>query len=114
MRREQRAWLKAQRLVQRRVPRLFAIETAEPERVCAQIKRELAWAAFADVRPIHKIPVDHRHNAKVDYTALAACRIYTDLLDRFRDYVSGKEDVVAEFSSHAPGTFSWAELQLQI
>jgi hypothetical protein len=63
--------LRRSAFVQRRGRRLLAIETAEPERVCAQIKRELAWAALADVRPIHKIPVDHRHNAKVDYTALA-------------------------------------------
>ena len=63
--------LRRSAFVQRSGRRLLAIEAAEPERVRAQLKRELAWAALADVRPIHKIPVDHRHNAKVDYTALA-------------------------------------------
>ena len=63
--------LRRSAFVQRRGRRLLAIEAAEPERVRAQLKRELAWAALADVLPIHRIPVDHRHNAKVDYTALA-------------------------------------------
>ena len=63
--------LRRSAFVQRSGRRLLAIEAAEPERVRAQLKCELAWAALTDVLPIHKIPVDHRHNAKVDYRALA-------------------------------------------
>ena len=30
----------------------------------------LAWARLADVLAVRRIPVDRRHNAKVDYPAL--------------------------------------------
>ena len=36
----------------------------------AQVAAELAWAHLAEVREYRVIPVDRRHNAKVDYTAL--------------------------------------------
>ena len=36
----------------------------------AQVAAELAWAHLAEVREYPVIPVDRRHNAKVDYTAL--------------------------------------------
>lgn len=36
----------------------------------AQIARELAWARLDEIRQYPRIPVDRRHNAKVDYTAL--------------------------------------------
>ena len=34
------------------------------------IQRSLAWAHLAVVRLVPEIPVDRRHNAKVDYVAL--------------------------------------------
>lgn len=35
-----------------------------------QLKTQLAWAHIADVRVFKQLPVDKRHNAKIDYTAL--------------------------------------------
>jgi olefin beta-lactone synthetase len=37
-----------------------------------EIRRRLAWAQLDDVIAVPRIPVDRRHNAKVDYPALAA------------------------------------------
>lgn len=36
----------------------------------AQVAAELAWARLAEIREYPSIPVDRRHNAKIDYTAL--------------------------------------------
>jgi hypothetical protein len=30
----------------------------------------LAWARLSDIRIVGRVPVDRRHNAKVDYPAL--------------------------------------------
>jgi hypothetical protein len=35
-----------------------------------KLRRNLSWAHLADVT-LQSIPVDKRHNAKIDYTALA-------------------------------------------
>jgi hypothetical protein len=35
------------------------------------IRRRLNWACLDDVRIVGRIPVDHRHNGKVNYPALA-------------------------------------------
>lgn len=36
-----------------------------------QVNNALAWAHLSEIRPVEQIPLDHRHNAKVDYTKLA-------------------------------------------
>jgi hypothetical protein len=35
------------------------------------LMERLAWARLSDVRIVGRVPVDRRHNAKVDYPALA-------------------------------------------
>ena len=40
--------------------------------VSARLERQLAWAHLAEVLVVPEIPVDRRHNAKVDYPALRA------------------------------------------
>jgi hypothetical protein len=39
-------------------------------RTAAQLRERLAWSRLADVVVVDRIPVDARHNAKVDYPAL--------------------------------------------
>jgi acyl-CoA synthetase (AMP-forming)/AMP-acid ligase II len=36
----------------------------------AQLRGAVAWAGIAEIMPVEHIPVDRRHNAKVDYPAL--------------------------------------------
>jgi hypothetical protein len=36
----------------------------------AGLLRHTAWAAIDDYREVPRIPVDRRHNAKIDYPAL--------------------------------------------
>lgn len=36
----------------------------------AALQRELAWARLADIQVLDHLPVDRRHNAKIDYAAL--------------------------------------------
>ena len=36
----------------------------------AALRSDLAWAGLADVRVLERLPVDRRHNAKIDYAAL--------------------------------------------
>jgi len=51
--------------------RFLAIEAepgAKPD--AARLRSRLAWAQLDRVVQIRSIPVDRRHNAKVDYTAL--------------------------------------------
>ena len=54
--------------------RVLVVETdpaaASPETIEAVLRRELIWAALDDVVVVGRIPVDARHNAKVDYPAL--------------------------------------------
>jgi hypothetical protein len=38
----------------------------------AHVRRRLAFAQIDRVLAVRKIPVDRRHNAKIDYTALEA------------------------------------------
>ena len=54
--------------------RLLAIEPEPggPSPRLEDIHRRLAWADLDEVRLTRCIPVDRRHNAKIDYTALAA------------------------------------------
>jgi olefin beta-lactone synthetase len=37
---------------------------------CEQLKKTLVWAALDEVRMVARLPVDRRHNAKIDYPAL--------------------------------------------
>ncbi len=42
---------------------------ADPAALCV-LPSDLAWAELDAVLPLRQIPVDRRHNAKVDYPAL--------------------------------------------
>jgi acyl-CoA synthetase (AMP-forming)/AMP-acid ligase II len=59
-------------LVERRGQRLLAVETdgVAPQATRAALTEALRWAALSDVVIVGRIPVDRRHNAKVDYPAL--------------------------------------------
>jgi acyl-CoA synthetase (AMP-forming)/AMP-acid ligase II len=58
-------------LVVHRGRRVLAVESYPREGVDAEeLKRLLAWARVAEVRRVPHIPVDKRHNAKVDYLGL--------------------------------------------
>jgi hypothetical protein len=41
-----------------------------PARLATDLRKATAWAQIDEVRIVSKIPVDARHNAKVDYPAL--------------------------------------------
>lgn len=62
--------------------RLLAVESHEPvQRAQLQTLREaLRWAQIDTVIAVRRIPVDRRHNAKIDYPALR------QLLDRYTGY----------------------------
>jgi acyl-CoA synthetase (AMP-forming)/AMP-acid ligase II len=51
--------------------RLLLVELHKPQAGLNGLQKTLAWAALDEIRVIKKIPVDKRHNAKVDYPALA-------------------------------------------
>ena len=53
--------------------RLLLVEAWDrlPEGESARLKAALAWAALDEVRWVRRIPMDRRHNAKIDYTALS-------------------------------------------
>lgn len=62
-------------LVERRGQRLLVVEIggpgdAAPRETRAALLDALQWAALSDVVIVKRIPVDRRHNAKVDYPAL--------------------------------------------
>ncbi|MBA3888091.1 MAG: AMP-binding protein [Acidobacteria bacterium] len=59
--REGRRWLVAQ---------LVAPPVAGKDSVLSEIRARLAWARLDDILVVARIPVDARHNAKVDYAAL--------------------------------------------
>jgi acyl-CoA synthetase (AMP-forming)/AMP-acid ligase II len=40
------------------------------DRIAADLSRDLGWAALGAVRAVRRIPVDRRHNAKIDYERL--------------------------------------------
>jgi olefin beta-lactone synthetase len=46
-------------------------EGADRDAVTGRLRERLAWARLGDVLVVPRIPVDARHNAKVDYPALA-------------------------------------------
>jgi acyl-CoA synthetase (AMP-forming)/AMP-acid ligase II len=51
--------------------RLLAVEAAAPSlELAEQLKRATEWARIGQVRFLRKMPVDRRHNAKIDYPAL--------------------------------------------
>jgi acyl-CoA synthetase (AMP-forming)/AMP-acid ligase II len=59
-------------LVVRGGRRALAVELesgADPAALCV-LQSDLAWADLDAVLPLRQIPVDRRHNAKVDYPAL--------------------------------------------
>jgi hypothetical protein len=59
--------------------RILAVEAdGDVAAVSAELMERLAWANLADVVILPRIPVDRRHNAKVEYPALL------QLLDRVR------------------------------
>jgi acyl-CoA synthetase (AMP-forming)/AMP-acid ligase II len=60
----------------RRVLAMQLRETRDPGADLRVVKESLAWAGVDSFRVYHRLPVDHRHNAKIDYGALGR------LLDR--------------------------------
>ncbi len=53
--------------------RVLALQLAKGAEVAlVTVREELHWAALDKVRVLPKIPVDKRHNAKIDYPALRA------------------------------------------
>src|SRR5262249_30145119 len=60
--------------------RVLALEYYDPakERDLSLVQQVLSWAPMDEIRVYGHIPVDKRHNAKIDYPAL------TELLDRVR------------------------------
>jgi acyl-CoA synthetase (AMP-forming)/AMP-acid ligase II len=59
-------------LVARDGRRLLAVEFYEPPGAGAaeRVQRSLAWAQVDEIRVLAQIPVDKRHNAKIDYPSL--------------------------------------------
>src|SRR5690606_34695162 len=60
-------------LVQHAGKRLLIVEPTRgaPADLPDVLARQLPWARLDAVRLMGRIPVDRRHNAKIDYTALA-------------------------------------------
>jgi olefin beta-lactone synthetase len=51
--------------------RLLVLQTSgDAATVCTNAREQLSWAKFDEVRPVSRIPLDKRHNAKIDYPAL--------------------------------------------
>ena len=52
--------------------RVLALELTPdaPPAAAENVRQLLSWAELDDIVPVKKIPVDRRHNAKVDYIAL--------------------------------------------
>lgn len=61
-------------LVEHGGARVLAVELEQgvSEDVASMLQRQLAWARVTEVLVVDAIPVDKRHNAKVDYPALRA------------------------------------------
>jgi acyl-CoA synthetase (AMP-forming)/AMP-acid ligase II len=52
---------------------ILAVATSKTHpSVLDQLRERLAWANLDEIRPVSRIPVDKRHNAKIDYPALRA------------------------------------------
>ena len=58
-------------LVQHRERRLLAVELNQRSNNLNELRAVLAWAEIAEICVLKTIPVDKRHNAKVDYPALS-------------------------------------------
>ncbi|HET8668202.1 MAG TPA: AMP-binding protein, partial [Terriglobales bacterium] len=60
-------------LLQRNGQRILAIEPHSriSTHDVALLKARLGWAGISEIRAVPHIPVDRRHNSKIDYTALA-------------------------------------------
>lgn len=58
-------------VVQQNQQRVLVIEWREPQPSLKELKADLRWAEIDEVRTLKAIPVDKRHNAKVDYPALS-------------------------------------------
>lgn len=53
--------------------RILAVQSiASSPDPTAAVREQLAWAHLDEILPVPAIPVDKRHNAKVDYPALRA------------------------------------------
>jgi olefin beta-lactone synthetase len=66
--------LRRSAFIRRRGARVLVLELepgADRAAVIGEVQPRLAWARLADVLVVRRIPVDGRHNAKVDYPALA-------------------------------------------
>lgn len=51
--------------------RMLVIEPGKNKKAdIQQVKQDLAWAHLREVRTVSRMPVDKRHNAKIDYPAL--------------------------------------------
>jgi hypothetical protein len=59
-------------LVTHKGQRLLAVELAPSaeETTLSALKETLVWACLSEIRAFPRIPVDRRHNAKIDYLAL--------------------------------------------
>src|SRR5262249_16137341 len=59
-------------VVAREGRRLLVIEPSQrgPALELAELRRSLAWAQIDEIRWLKRIPVDRRHNAKIDYPGL--------------------------------------------
>ena len=66
------AWIERSALTRRNGQRLLAVQLGPeaPGDAEQQVTEDLAWAELDRVAPLPRIPVDRRHNAKVDYPAL--------------------------------------------
>ena len=66
------AWIERSALVGRDGERLLAVQVGPgaPEDAERRVEEALAWAQLDRVVRLRRIPVDRRHNAKVDYPAL--------------------------------------------
>lgn len=62
--------------VARKGQRVLAIEPRRPGDIASDLQQRLAWAQLDRIVTLDRIPLDRRHNAKVDYPKLLA------LLDR--------------------------------
>jgi olefin beta-lactone synthetase len=57
-------------LVQHQERRMLTVELLTPQQPVEDLRNALAWAELDEIRVLKTIPVDKRHNAKVDYPAL--------------------------------------------
>lgn len=58
-------------LISLQAKRVLVVELAKGNTdVLPELRKSLAWAKLDDLRVLERIPVDKRHNAKVDYPAL--------------------------------------------